>query len=238
MAYRPYSRLEKIEHNKNLRTARLYIFLTIGVVLFLAFFGIKVVTQVARLFFDINSSSNFDINDSTPPAPPFVKFLPEYTNQVELVITGTSEPGSTVEIKRNETEKNVLADNSGSFTARITLDLGENNLLFRSIDKSGNESLETRRWVIIFDNKSPDLTISKPKEGDKFFGPKQQLITVEGATDNDSSVTINERVVIVGSSGSFSYPFTLSDGENSFNIKSSDRAGNLTEITIKVNYSP
>lgn len=238
MAYRNYSRLEKVERQKNVKSAIIYITLTIAFLLFMAFFGISLFTQVAGVLFDLNGSTTVDISDTTPPAAPFTQSIPEFTNKEELIVEGNSETGSTVSIKLNETKKEVVTDAKGTFSARLLLDKGENILIFTASDGSGNESLESRRWVVTFDNENPDLEITKPKEGETFFGSKQKQLTLEGKTDPEAHVTINDRVVIVGSSGNFSFPTTLSDGENSFNIKSTDKAGNQTETTVKVTYNP
>ena len=46
------------------------------------------------------------------------------------------------------------------------------------------------------------------------------------------------RIVVVESDGSFAFTTTLSEGENQFTVKASDKAGNSTEAVLKLNFSP
>lgn len=234
-----YSRLAKIEEKKNIRTAFLFGFLTLLALVLVVFFGIPFVSKVAGLVVNLGDSDQpIEAQDTTPPAPPNVNSLPEASSKRTIDISGSSEPGSTVIVYFNEESKEVVADNEGSFTTSVELEKGENNIFAKAEDTSGNISFESRRFAVSFDDEEPLLEVTKPKEGETFYGLKQKQITVEGKTEEGSNLTINGRVVILGSEGKFSFPSTLGEGENSFNIKSTDQAGNQTELTIIVNYRP
>ncbi|MEJ2441808.1 MAG: hypothetical protein P8Y06_02730, partial [Patescibacteria group bacterium] len=78
----------------------------------------------------------------------------------------------------------------------------------------------------------------KDPEGKEFYGAKERQITIEGVTEEGVSLTINDRVVAVDEDGGFAFSTTLGEGENNFNIKSADKAGNQTEMDFKVSFTP
>ncbi len=59
-----------------------------------------------------------------------------------------------------------------------------------------------------------------------------------GTTDQDVTVTISGRIVVVKSDGSFSYNMPISDGANKLEIVSTDAAGNSTKVERNVTYQP
>jgi len=177
------------------------------------------------------------INDDTPPPPPRLESLPEYTNENKLQIDGTTEEGATVTIHFNDEIKEIIAGSGGDFSTSFTLVKGENTVFAYATDKAGNKSIKSQTYSISFDNEPPDLEIIKPSSGESFFGTQQKQLSIEGQTEGEASVTINDRVVVVNSSGKFNLPVSLENGENKFMIVSTDRAGNKTELELVVSYS-
>jgi len=114
---------------------------------------------------------------------------------------------------------------------------GDNNFVATAIDTAGNISQKTKEYKIVFDNKNPDLTLDSPADGSSFFGTQQRQVTIQGTTEADSKVTINDRIISVDENGKFQYTTTLNDGENKFTVKTSDQAGNTTEKTLVINFS-
>ena len=149
---------------------------------------------------------------------------------------GNSEPDITVIIYFNNDEEELKTDIDGDFSETIHMTKKENTLSVVAIDKSGNKSKATKTYTINYDIESPEVNIINPQDGDSFYG-KDNKITIAGETEEGVSLTINGRVVIVGSNGKFTFPANLSEGENNFNIKAKDRAENETELDFKVNYS-
>ncbi len=235
---RQYSRLAKIQEKKTFRSALVFGILTIIFGLFMVFFGIQIVSRFASFVINIKGSTTVvDNEDNIPPGPPFLKTLPEATSNQDIQIEGSSEPGAKVTIVLNNSKKEVIADVSGQFSVKMSLDKGINTIYSFAVDTSGNNSVETKKYEVTFDNEKPNLEITKPKDGESFSGKSTQKLTIEGKTKAGASVTINDRFVNVANDGNFTYQFTLSDGENSLNIKTTDKSGNQTEKTIKVNYS-
>jgi hypothetical protein len=234
-----YSRKNRIESRKNKRSAFLYAFLTIAVVSLFFFYGLPAVAKFAAFLTDLRQSSEtVESTDTTPPPPPKFKSLPGATNKEKVEITGNTEPGATVEILVNNSEKEVLTDKNGEFLFEVDLKEGKNTISAIAVDKAGNESIRSKEVAINFDNEPPSLEITKPNDGNEYYGAQQRQIVIEGKTDENASVNINGRIVVVSSDGSFAFATTLSEGENEFTIKSQDEAGNEEEKTIKVNYHP
>jgi bacillopeptidase F len=233
-----YSRRSNTQQKKNIRKAFVFGLLTIGVLLIFLFFGLPTVARFAAFLTDLRSSSQpVEINDTTPPAPPRISEPAEYTSKTAIDIKGTTEPGANVIIYANGDEEEVLSNKGGEFTFEWELLDGENRIYAKAKDAAGNESQESEVHIVTYDNEAPDLTVSSPENGKTFYGSSERQITIEGLTEEGSSVTINDRLVVVNAQGEFTFATTLSDGENTFNIKATDRAGNTKETTLSVNYS-
>jgi len=236
---RQYSRLASVEERRNFRSAALFILLTIGAVVLLYFVGIPALWKFAAFVSDLGKSNKaISTNDKTPPAPPHFDQFPDFTNQNILALTGTSEPGATVKITFNGNEKENVSDKSGKFTFSLQLKDGENDFTGVATDQAGNVSQKTQTFKIIYDNKVPDLTIASPADGAQFFGSSQRQITIQGSTEPNSQVTVNDRIVAVGDDGKFQFTTSLTDGENKFSIKSVDPAGNPTQKDLTLSFTP
>ena len=81
---------------------------------------------------------------------------------------------------------------------------------------------------IILDVDPPSLEIISPDDGTSYYGSRERQAVIEGVTDEGMKVTVNGRIVVVESGGSFTYSTTLGEGDNNFNFISEDRAGNQT----------
>ena len=237
--YNYYSRRNKTEEKKNLRKAFIFIFLSVTLIILFLVYGLPSVARFAAFLTDLRSSSSpVDVADTTPPTPPRLEPLPEFTKDKKIELKGKSEAGSEVILSINDKDEEILANSEGNFTYTFQLLDGENTLVVSSVDASGNESSKSETYRIVFDESPPELTLNKPNEGTEFFGPKERQIVLEGKTEGDASININGRLVVVDNDGSFTFATTLSQGENKFTIKAQDQAGNFTEKTITVTYEP
>jgi len=234
-----YSRRTKVEEKKNIRKAYFFVILSFGLIVLFFFFGLPTIVKFAAFLTEIKSSSSpIGSSDTTPPQPPRFGTLPEYTKETKVEVSGNTEAGSIVKISANNKDEEVVANNEGRFNYTFILRDGENGISAKSVDQAGNESSDSEFYTIIFDKDPPDLQITKPSDGGQFYGSSEKQITIEGITEENTSVNINGRIVIVGSSGKFSLMTTLTDGENTFTAKAQDKAGNLTEVVFKVTYHP
>jgi hypothetical protein len=236
---RSYSRRRQIKQKRSTRSAVFYVILTIGAILLVFIYGLPMVAKFAAFLTDLHSSSTpVEVTDTTPPPPPRFDTLPSYTNEDGLNIEGTTEEGANVTISFNGQDEDVLANSEGRFSYTTSLRSGNNTLSAYATDSSGNKSVETEKYSIVYDNQPPDLEVNKPQDGAQFYGSKQRQITIEGTTEEDAKIIVNNRQVIVDSDGRFVFTTSLEEGENNFKITSEDQAGNKTETSINVNFSP
>jgi hypothetical protein len=235
----PYSRLQSVEEKRNLRKAILFIVLSTAIIVLLIFVGVPLLGRLTVFVNDLRSGGKVVTqNDSIPPGPPRFNTFPAFTNQQSLTITGSSEPGVTVKLNFNGNQQEVLADKDGAFSFNLNLIGGDNYFSAVAVDPSGNQSQATKENQIIFDNKPPELTVNSPADGSSFFGSTERQITIQGVTEAGCQILINDRIVSVDDEGNFQFTTTLNDGSNTFNIKSTDQAGNSTEKSISLNFSP
>lgn len=236
---RHYSRLASVEEKRNIRSAFLYGLLTIGFLAFLLYFGLPTMARFAGFIGDIKKGERpVDKNDTTPPAPPRFTSLPEATNELTLDIEGEAEAGATITVFINDKTEEVLSNSEGKFSLDAKLNQGKNTISGKAVDSSGNEGQKSQVYTVIFDNEKPNLDISSPTDGANFYGSKQRQMTIKGKTEEGVSLTVNDRLISVLDDGSFSYPYPLGDGENILNFKAFDKAGNLTEENVTVNFTP
>ena len=235
-----YSLLSKKEEKRNLRRAVLFTFLTLFLILATIFWGIPALIKMSVFFGDIRSSFQpVEIKDNLPPQAPALNALSEATNQSEIEVSGLTEAGAVVKIFLTGQEtKEIVADNEGNFSSgKLKLTLGKNEIYAVAIDKAGNQSETSKKISVWYDNEPPALEISQPEDGETISDEKGK-IEIIGKTEEEAELTINDHRVILNQEGSFKYPFSLSLGENEILIIATDKAGNQTEKTLTINYSP
>ena len=229
--------MASVEERRNMHKAVLYVVLSITAVILLIFLGIPGLAKLAGFLGTLKSSSQaIEKNDTTPPAPPRLETLPEATNKVNLEIKGTTEEGATVILLINNSEEEVVADKNGEFTFTTSLNKGRNTVSVRAKDPAGNESVSSDVQSVVFDNEKPLLEISSPEDGKNYYGSMQRQVVIEGTTEADVSITINDRFVSVDDNGVFSFATTLQEGDNNFMIKAADKAGNDIEKGITLHF--
>jgi len=235
---RNYSRLARVEEAKNLRATFLFGTLTIGILIAFVFLGLPTVAKFAGFLSDLGSSNKpIERDDMVPPPPPEVEELPEFTNQKELTVSGTTESAATAKIYVNGDPTEVVADKNGRIRVAVTLRSGENIIYGTSTDQSGNTSGDGAKFSVIFDDTAPDLEITSPTDG-ATYSASQKEIEITGKTESEVTLTINDRAVTVAEDGTFKTKLTLSDGSNQINFKAADRAGNTKELSLTVTYTP
>jgi len=234
-----YSRLARTEERQSIRRAIFFTFLTVVSIFAFIFLGLPVLAKFAGFLTDLKKSGlPIERNDTTPPAPPKLDNLPEYTNEFSVEIKGTTEAGASIILFLNNDEEELVVNKDGEFNFTFKLDKGENTVSVKARDAAGNESQETDVYKIIFDNEPPELEITSPEDGKEFYGSKERQVSINGKTEENASVTINDRIVAVDASGNFTFVTTLSEGENGFTIKTEDKAGNSTEASLTLRFTP
>lgn len=172
-------------------------------------------------------------------APPVLNIPFEATNTAQINIKGFGTPNSKVAIYLDDDKKDTVEVSSdGTFeSSNISLVLGTNNIIGKSIDENNNESLPSKNLKIIYDNEKPKLDISEPQDDKKIQGGDKK-IKIAGRTETGAQVYINDSQIIVDKDGNFSSEQILNEGDNNFSIKAIDKSSNDTEISRKVSYTP
>jgi len=243
---RRYSR-SSAEEKKNIKKAVTSIVAAVALLALLVFFGIPTIAKFAAFLSDLGKSDQpIEQNDNTPPPPPTLDDLPEYTSEQSIEVKGETESGALVTLIYNSKEEEVIADNDGDFSINIRLSKGQNLVYVFVKDPAGNESKQTKEHIVVYDKEPPDVNVSSPQDGEEFFGSRQRQVTIEGLTEENATIMIatpetsegDERIVVVDTSGNFSFTTTLVDGDNTFTITAQDRAGNSSEVSLTLQFSP
>lgn len=234
------SRLEKTESKRFAKQAMMLGITTLILLVILVIIGIPALTKLAVFFSGGQGGASNELVDTMAPLSPQVNTVPEATNSAKVSLSGFAESGSEVILKKDDVElQKSIVDASGSFNfSSVQLEKGINEFRLTAVDLAGNESPPTPLVSIDYDNEKPKLSISNPKEGSKFFGSGERLISIIGETDQNAQVTLNKRSLVVDSSGSFTTSHELSEGDNQLEIIATDRAGNTITTMIKVSYQP
>jgi uncharacterized protein YfaP (DUF2135 family) len=200
--------------------------------------GIPALGKLTTLVSSIKNKDEISSSDITPPPPPKFKNFSEFSNQESQTLYGNTEAGAIIKLTFNGNVQESLADSDGQFSFNVVLENGTNIFAATATDQTGNQSQKSDDYQITFDKKPPELEITSPGDGSGFFGSTQRQLTIQGKTEVDAQVTINDRIISVDEEGVFQYTTTLNEGSNSFNIKSGDKAGNTIEKSISVNFTP
>ena len=75
-------------------------------------------------------------------------------------------------------------------------------------------------------------------DNSSYYGSGQRQVTIQGETETDVQITINDRFITIDDEGKFQYTTTLNEGANTFSVKAKDKAENTTEKSITLNFTP
>ena len=184
------------------------------------------------------NNSTTETKESTILFPPILDPTFEATNTAKINVSGFGEKETTVKIIVNdEVFAKVPADKEGKFiVSNISLSEGTNSIKAITI-KDDKQSSPSSALIVEYIKAAPKLEIEEPSEWENFYSDKKN-ISITGITDKGNKVSINDHQAIVDQEGKFSYPVTLSEGDNNFKIIAYDNAGNQTTLERKVIYHP
>jgi len=151
---------------------------------------------------------------------PFIELFSPYNDSYvpvdDVQVSGRTEPGSRVLVDGLE-----IVISGGRFEQRVPLPKELNILNVTVLDAAGNAN--STFLTVHVDTVPPGLEIFSPRMG---HHTGKGYITINGTTEPFSTVTAGEFMAVAGQDGSFSINVTLLQGNNTFFIKSTDRAGN------------
>ncbi len=226
---------------RNFRQSQQRIYLMLGgLVVFLIitfYFGIPALFGLTGYISGLRHSGSSASVDKTvaPTTPVFVETLTA-TSSANAKISGVADEKETLEIFQNGRSLGTTVTSAdGTFTEDVALERGDNIFVAQAVNDAGQKSALSKPYNLRFLSGNPKLDVSSPKDGDTV---KSTPVAISGQTDPGDFVTVNDRLAIVSSNGSFSYSFDLSNGDNKVKIVSSDPAGNSSTKEMTVKYSP
>lgn len=233
-----FSLLARKEEVRSIHRAILYGGLTVILALSIVFLGIPALIKMAVFLGNLRASSlPIEVKDTIPPTPPIFAPFPEATNSAQFSFSGFAEPVSTIEIFLGGiSTRKILIGNEGIFNIdNLSLTEGKNEIYAIAVDEAGNKSFESEKIIIWYDNIPPELEITQPVDKTIWENNKIEVI---GKTQPETIISINDHLVIVDKEGNFKYPLSLSFGENIIRVVATDKAGNQTEKSLTLTYSP
>ncbi|ELT5256829.1 BapA prefix-like domain-containing protein [Salmonella enterica] len=173
----------------------------------------------------------------------------QFTNDNTPTLEGTGSAGTVIHIYANGQEiGSTTVDASGNWHFAITSALadGENHFTAIATNVKG-ESSESARFTLTIDTLSPDAPrveliadntglLTGPLQNNDRTDEAKPLFSGQGEAGN--TITIKEGSTVIGSAtvdenGRWTFTPTtpLSDGEHTFTVEQSDKAGNTSRVT-------
>ncbi len=235
--------VEKSRFREHLQkeTSRNIIFAIFGIIIvaaLLIIFGTNILVGFSLLvgkFSGADDPATESQQSNTYISPPTLDPTMEATSSAAVVITGYGKPNQRIDLYRNGKiiNKTTVKSNSTFRFSNVTLVEGANSLRARSVTDDNQRSEYSNEIKISLLNKSPDLSIDFPQDG-QTFKKDQSPIKISGKTNPGVRVTVNDFRAIVDSSGNYSYLYNLKDGDNNINIVVTDTAGNQTTKSVNI----
>lgn len=227
-----YSRFRRHQEREQKRRLTLGIIGTVGVLAFLALFGVRILIGFSLLVDKLRGGSpEQSAISASLILPPILYPLPEATPSATLTVEGTGQTGATVILYVNEGEaKKTIVTTDGSFRFEsVSLIEGINTISAKQKGEGDITSELSNVLTVRVKRTPPALELTAPQDNTTVTGDSN-LVRVSGKTEEDASVAINGRFAVVHSDGTFSHDYPLSSGDNTLRVVATDPAGNQTTI--------
>ena len=201
-------------------------------------FGLQLFVDWAFLITQKGSSVNQKTTVSNSKisliSEPILEEMPDATNSAILYLKGQANPDTQIQLFHNKLRvATITTDFEGNFEFEQVLQERNNQFYVKSIDPYSKKSSQSKYYDVTFIDQPPSLEISNPQDGKKYY---EANLTVEGTTEKEVFVKINNIPVVIKADGSFTYSLTLNKGENKIKVLATDLAGNVTETELTVTY--
>jgi hypothetical protein len=233
-----FSRLNRLQDRKEKRRLLLAVVGIITVFALILLFGVKALIGFSLLVDKLRGTTPTTSQQSQLIIlPPTIDPPPTATNSATISVTGKGQTGLTLVLYVNNSEfKKLAVKEDGTFmVANVSLTNGTNTISAKLTDAKDNVSDLSNIVSVTYGNTPPRLVISDPTDNTTISGDLN-TVTVNGMTDDNVTVTINDRMVVIKTDNSFSYNYPLNEGDNILNIVATDTAGNQTTVQHKVTY--
>lgn len=237
-----YATFSVRRHERKLRNRLIFSLIVSLVIIYLVlFWGVPtIIDQLSTLRGDSKITPKPASDSGLILAPPTFDLPFEATNSASIKLKGYSTPNSKVEIYLDDSlVDSAQAAENGSFQSKeIELNLGTNNFHGISTDERDNKSLPSKEIKLIFSSEKPPLSVLQPIDSQQFT--QERKILISGKTDPSKGITVkvNDSRVILDAHGNWQDYLELKNGDNIITIEAKDSAGNLSQITRKVTFTP
>jgi hypothetical protein len=168
-------------------------------------------------------------------AAPIVDSLPAYTREPQLPLTGkvpsfAVQTGRTLQVVLNGAVVATMPlDPSGIFNAALALKEGPNSISVSLV--ADRDVIAVSSYTVVLDRTPPTMTVTRPAAGSTVDA---QNIVVSGTTEPGSTITVNDRTVVITPEGGFTDSFSATSGSVPITVVARDRAGNETTQKLTV----
>ena len=232
---RLYKKLEKTSRKNLFFNLLGIVFLTV----LLVKFGVPMIINLTLFVSKVGNSDTeiVKVDNASYIPPAILNPLSTATNSAKIVVSGTGSFDQTISLYVNnvKTDETKTKEN-GSFSFAITLEEKENTIKVKVVSDQGQSDF-SESLQISYKSSLPSLNIESPADGQS-FSKEEKTVEVRGQTDPLVKVTVNGFRAVIDQYNNFFYNLPLKEGENIIKIVATDEAGNKTEKTLTVTYSP
>ncbi len=232
-----FSRMKRYEERKLRTRLLLAVVGSIAIVGFLLVFGLRILVGFSLFVDAIRGGTPASQQQQSLILPPVLDPLPVATNSASLTVSGSATPGLILLVYVNEKEtKKLTVPADGRFSVpSLRVSDGLNTISAKATDEKQNMSDLSNVLTITIKRSPPALEVNSPAPNTTITGD-QNKVDVSGKAEEQSSITVNDRFVVVHNDGSFSYSYPLNEGDNVLKIIATDAAGNQTIVERTVKY--
>lgn len=234
--FRRVDLLTKKEERSQLKKAFYLAVISLIIAFFLFSFGVGVLSGFADVLNKIFSNESENTDSKAPAQVPILDDLPDATNSAKLKVSGFAFGAKKVIFFVNGEKSGETEVSADKFSFEdLNLKEGGNEINAKSLDSSQNESDFSKSYKVVLDRNAPELTIENPSDGQTFSGTNR--ISVKGKTEKDAQVYAGGFLANVNPEGNFEVFVPLIDGDNEFEVKAIDFAGNINSKKIRVRFN-
>lgn len=174
----------------------------------------------------------------TVPTAPALTGCASPTSQPDCVITGTAQPGRTIQLYVNglAAETTTADPTTGAFSLQTTLPSTGTNLIYVRAMNGAIEGLQSNTVSVLLDNAPPVITLTQP-------APDAQVnyAVIAGQRDEPATVTVAGETATLFPDNSFAHSLAgLADGPHTVQIVATDGFGQSsnTSVTFTLDSQP
>lgn len=162
--------------------------------------------------------------------------IPTATNSATMYIEGSVLNFDKVALYLNgEKVKDISITDSDNFAGDVEgLTKGDNTFYALGKSSQSSDSEQSNIFTVMYKSEKPTLEIKDPQDNSK---TNKQEISINGTTDKEVFVRVNDSPIVVDVQGNFTTLVRLKDGSNTITVSAQDVAGNVETKNVTVTYA-